>query len=166
MAPEFFLFIAFVGLAVLAVGGLIATVVLLVWAHYSARLRRVLRVLSAVVFAGVVVVGLILLWLGASIRQQYFLNEPFVSACGQGDLVEAQRLLSCGASPDAYGVDFFETALIAASRNGRVEIVALLLRSGANTDLQDSDGKTALQRAREADQKEIISMLEHAGGKT
>lgn len=105
-------------------------------------------------------------WLGANIRQQYFLNEPFVSGCSQGDLAEAQRLLSRGASPDAYGVDFVETALIAASRNGHAEIVTLLLRSGAHTRLQDSEGKTALQRAREAGHTNIVTVLEHSGEKT
>lgn len=162
MAPEFFPFIAFVGLAVIALIALLAAVVLLVWAHYNIRLRKVLRILSAVAFSGVALVALVLFVLGAKIRQQYFLNEPFVSACGSGNIAEAQRLLSSGASPDAYGVDFAETALIAASWNGHPEVVALLLRSGAHPDLQDIEGKTALQRAKEADHKEIVAMLEQA----
>jgi uncharacterized protein len=60
-------------------------------------------------------------------------------------------------------VDFIDTALIAASRNGHSEIVALLLRSGAHTDLRVMDGKTALQRAKEASHKDIVSMLEQTG---
>ena len=162
MAPEFFPFIAFVGFAVIALIGLVAGAVLLVWGHYNIRLRKVLRILSAVAFSGVAVVALVLFVLGAKIRQQYFLNEPFVSACGNGDIAEAQRLLSRGASPGAYGVDFVETALIAASRSGHPEVVAFLLRSGAHPDLQDVEGKTALQRAKEAGHKEIVSMLEQA----
>ena len=162
MAPEFFPFFVFVGLAVVALIGLVVSVFLLIWSRYNNRLRQVLRVLSATTFSGVVVVGLVLFVLGAKIRQQYFLNEPFVSACGAGDLAEVQRLLSRDASPDAYGVDYVETALIAASRSGHREIVLLLLRSGANVDLQDSGGKTALQRAKESGQNETVSVLEQA----
>ena len=65
-----------------------------------------------------------------------------------------------GASPDAYGIDFVETALIAAARTGNREIVTLLLRSGADAELRDSEGKTALDRAREAKQDEIASVIE------
>jgi hypothetical protein len=152
MAPEFFPIFAFLGLAVIALTGLCVGVV------RAILTRRVPRLLCSVVAVAV----LLLLILGMSIRQQYFLNEPFASACGGGDIAEAQRLLLCGASPDAYGIDFRETALIAASRYGNREIVEFLLRNGANVDLMDSYGKTALQRAKEAGHGDIVRLIEQA----
>ena len=152
MAPEFSPILAFLGLAVIALIGLCVGVVRVVLT------RRVPRLLCSVI----VVAVLLLLMLGMSIRQQYFLNEPFTSACRGGDLVEAQRLLSCGASPDAYGIDFRETALIAASRCGNREIVEFLLRNDAKVDLKDNHGKTALQRAKEAGHGDIVRLIEQA----
>ena len=101
-------------------------------------------------------------FLGGSIRQQYFLNEPFVTACSSGNIGQAQLLLKRGASPDAYGVDFIDTALTAASAAGHREIVLLLIRSGARLDLKDSSGKTALDRAEEGGHKDIALVLRGA----
>jgi Ankyrin repeats (3 copies) len=165
MAPEFFPFIAFAGLAAIALIGLLAAIVLLVRAQYSPRRRRALRILSAGAFGGVVMVGLGLFLLGVNIRQQNFLNEPLVLACEEGHAAEAERLLARGASPDSYGPDFVQTALIAASDGGHTEIVALLLRKGAHLDLKDSDGKTALERARERGHSNIVVILEEAAKK-
>jgi general stress protein CsbA len=163
MAPEFLPFLAFVALAVIVISALCASAMMLVLVRHKKERRRALRVASALTFSAVVVAVLLLVVLGKSIRKQYFLNEPFVSACGSGDLAEAQRLLSSGASPDAYGVDCVETALIAASRSGHRDIVTLLLRNGANVALKDIEGKTAFERAKEAGEPEIASLLEHVG---
>lgn len=163
MAPEFIPFLAFAGLAILAMVGLVGGLALLVWARFSVRQRRALRKTAVVTLSVVFAIALVLTVLGVRIRQQYFLNEPFVGACGQGNLAEAQRLLSRGASPDAYGVDYAETALIAASGAGHPEVVSLLLRNGAHTELQDSYGETAIQRAKERGHKEVVSILKGAG---
>ena len=162
MAPEFLPFIAFVVLAALALLALILGVVLIVWARYQPKLSGLLRVLSVFAFSGLLVISLLLFLLGRHIRQQYWLNEPMVIACCQGQLSEVQRLLTRGASPDAYGVDYTETALIAAARCGNRDIVALLLRNGANAELRDSRGKTAVDHAKEANYDEIASMIERS----
>jgi hypothetical protein len=162
MAPEFFSYIVFVGLGVIVIIGLVVSVVLLVWSRYNIRLRKILRVLSIVSFSLVALLALMLFLLGSRLYQQDFLDQPLVSASINGDLVEVNQLLSRGASPDAYGVDYIQTALIAATRAGHPEVVALLLRSGAHPNLQDSFGETALEYAKEANSKEIISLLEQA----
>ena len=185
MAPEFFPFLAFAGLAVIFLIALAAGAVLLVLARrdrhlvLTARLEeqgsakvpcklelplsRVLRILAALAFAGAFVVALALFVLGAEIRQQYFLNEPFVSACEQGNLAEARRLLSRGAKPDSYGIDYVDTGLTAASKQGHFEIVEFLLRHGANPELPDIYGKTALQSAKEVGHNKIAAAIEQAG---
>jgi len=162
MAPEFLPFIAFVGLAALALFALVLGVVLTVCARYQPKLAALLRALSVLAFSGLLVVCLVLFFLGRHIRQQYFLNEPLVIACRQGQLSEVQRLLDRGASPDAYGIDYMETALIAAARSGSRDIVGLLLRRGADPELRDSDGKTAAERAKEAKHNEIASVIERS----
>jgi hypothetical protein len=165
MAPEFFPFIGFGILAVIVVGGLAAAAVLFVVRLLLHRrgprwARRLVTVLCCASVAGVLLLSLCLALLGGKIRQQYFLNEPFVTACGDGDLAKAQELLARGASPDAYGIDFVDTALSAAAASGHKEIVALLLRSGAHIDQKDSNGKTAEERARETGHGEIAQMIE------
>jgi len=59
--------------------------------------------------------------------------------------VDAMRvLLEAGADPDAVTPDKKQSALHMAAEGGLSEIVALLAEFGATLDLQDSDGKTAL----------------------
>lgn len=158
MAPEFFPFCAFICLALATLTVCALGVALMV----SARRRRGPRILATLVLAVAGAMVLALFLLGARIRQQFFLNEPLVGACGRGDLAEARRLLAAGASPDAYGVDFMETALIVASRCGRREVVELLLSKGATVGLRDSWGRTALQRAEEGHHRGIVLLLEKA----
>jgi len=168
MAPEFFPFIGFGILALVLIGCLAVAAVSLAVTLYlrcmgaSRRAARLAAFVCCASLGGFVLVSAALVFLGVNIRQQYFLNEPFVTACGDGDLRRAQQLLSRGASADAYGIDFVDTALIAAASAGHRDVVALLLRSGAHVDLKDIDGKTATDRARENGHLDIVEMLEHA----
>src|SRR3954469_22158327 len=100
MAPEFFPFIGFGFLRGVGVAGFaVATglfVIRLVLRHrgsprWARRLVTALCCASVVVF---MVVSLCLVLLGGSIRQQFYLNEPFVTACGDGDLAKAEGLLA------------------------------------------------------------------------
>lgn len=162
MAPEYFPFVGFIVLGGFALMALAAGAVLLFMARRNREHRRALRISSMVAFSATVILVLMLLALGSMIRQQFFLNEPLVAACGEGDLREVRRLLSKGASPDAYGVDFMQTALIAASKSGHAEIVALLLGRGASVHLEDSKGKTALQWAKALGHSDVARLLEEA----
>jgi len=159
VAPEFFPILAFIGLAFVALVAFPIGVAFAIAARDSSKVPSLLAAFSAMAFSAGAVAVIVLFVLGTRIRQQYFLNEPLVSACSEGDLAQAQWLLARGASADAYGVDFAETALIAACRSGHREIVSLLLRSGANAGLQDTQGKTALQRAREAGHDDVVLLL-------
>lgn len=57
------------------------------------------------------------------------------------------------------------TALIVATRKGYKEIVSMLIKRGADANLADSEGKTALAYAIERNQVEIEAMLRQAGAK-
>jgi hypothetical protein len=118
--------------------------------------RRVPRTLRW----GIPVIALLLLILGLAIRQQFFLSEPFVTACSANNIEEAKSLLGRGASVDAYGIDFRETALIVAAEQGKIEIVEWLLTNGAKAERTDSRGRTALERAKETKQKDVVRPLE------
>lgn len=58
------------------------------------------------------------------------MNESLYSAANSGNLQEVKRLLGRGASPDATW-ESGETAIEAARKNGRQDIVALLQKAGA-----------------------------------
>lgn len=85
-----------------------------------------------------------------------------VAAASRGNIEEVSRLLDRGASPDAYGVDYIDTALIAAVKSESEDIVALLLSRGANPDLSDYEGVTALEHAANVDNRAIVNQLRTA----
>ncbi len=55
------------------------------------------------------------------------------------------------------------SALMRASLKGHKDIVVALLNAGANIKLKASDGKTALDYAREVGQAAIVALLEGGG---
>lgn len=90
-------------------------------------------------------------------------------AAGYGQLDLLRCLVENGAdvndTPDYHHIpklfDHLETALHSAVRSKNLEVVSFLLDHGANPDLQDSDGKTAMMRAEEGRCAEIIQRLEN-----
>ena len=84
-------------------------------------------------------------------------HTALLRASGMGDGVMVRLLLDHGADcniPDKHGW----TALMEASVDGNDDVVKLLLEGGA--DVEAVYGKTALDRARERDQKGIVQLLE------
>ncbi len=64
-----------------------------------------------------------------------------------GKTAECAKMLADGASPDAFDERYCNTPLMWASMRGFAETVELLLAKGANSELQNSDGWTALVAA-------------------
>lgn len=153
MAPEFF---GFVVAGVLAVWGVaLVTIVLL-----SDR-RKVRR---GAILALIPIVALVLLLI-LHLRQQFFLNEPLATAAYQGRIESVRELLDRGASPDSWGVDSAQTALMGASAEGHGRIVELLIERGADVHLSDASGRTALSYARERGRADIEKLLVRAADK-
>jgi hypothetical protein len=74
--------------------------------------------------------------------QQWVFNQAYITAVKSGDTVEAARLLADGVDVDTR--DSGCPALHWAIFMGRVEMVELLVSSGARKDLQDRDRQTAV----------------------
>ena len=53
------------------------------------------------------------------------------------------------------------TALQSASRNGHLEIVKLLLESGANVNKKDKNGQTALDLVSSRNKLEVVNLLKN-----
>lgn len=100
--------------------------------------------------------------------------SPLHYACARGSLTLTERLLEHGAAIDGLhaqkGVNtpLIETVwrrprtLISPSGGwpGRYrEVIGLLAEKGANLDLVNADGKTALEIAREEDDREVVDLL-------
>ena len=68
-------------------------------------------------------------------------------AAKAGNATECDQLLADGASPDSVDEKYCNTPLMWASMRGFAETVELLLAKGANSELQNSDGWTALVAA-------------------
>ena len=69
-------------------------------------------------------------------------------------------LLKNGADINAQSKKQRITALIVAAAVGDVEVVRLLLEYGADTDLAEIDGSTALDRARQYGHPAVVALLE------
>ena len=80
---------------------------------------------------------------------------------GSGDVGEARDLIARGININEQD-EFQCTALVYAAHKNRIEIVKELVRAGAALDVQDKQGKTALQWAQELGFTEIVAILEEA----
>ncbi len=87
-------------------------------------------------------------------------GAQFINASNSGDLKKVTKLIRI-VDPN-YQNRSKKTALYLAASNGHVDVVAYLLAHGANPNIRDSDGKTALDAARKstADSREkVIALL-------
>ena len=93
------------------------------------------------------------------------LGDDLLQATKGSDVAEVERLLEAGADVDRQGIYYGRTALMWAARNayGLTEIVELLINAGADVNVQDNDGMTALMWATEYRSDKIVELLKEAG---
>src|SRR6185437_2479777 len=89
-------------------------------------------------------------------------ESPLQNAALGGNPEVIGILLDRGAHIDARDRDSQATALMVAASLGRTSAVAILLQRGADPSLRDRFGRSALDRARQADDPVSIHLLETA----
>jgi ankyrin repeat protein len=87
-----------------------------------------------------------------------FTTDDFVQSAEKGDSKAIQLFLNAGIDCNALSATG-STALMAASKNGRIEVVNKLLDQKVNVDVQGKQGVTALMLAAENNQVEIVKLL-------
>ncbi|KAI5459556.1 hypothetical protein BGZ63DRAFT_415114 [Mariannaea sp. PMI_226] len=94
-------------------------------------------------------------------RETIMASEPlyYASSFGLADLVKS-LLTSEGVEVDARGGRYSSSALHVACYRGHVEIARQLLECGADINLLDSDGRTALFWAKRLGRTDIVDLLE------
>ena len=81
-----------------------------------------------------------------------------------GDNIAVSTLLAEGVDVNSEGFYGGATSLMAASQNGHIDIVRILLANGANVDAQRDEGQTALIYA--TVHPDIVKLLLDAGAET
>ncbi|GAB0098858.1 E3 ubiquitin-protein ligase mind-bomb [Sergentomyia squamirostris] len=100
-------------------------------------------------------------------------TEELVKAAANGDHVKCEEYLTgcaqegAGASNTAAanvnGVFAGHTALQAASQNGHLEVIQVLLRHNADVEIEDKDGDRAVHHAAFGDEPGVVELLAKAG---
>ena len=88
--------------------------------------------------------------------------EELVKAAANGDQAKVEELIT-RADCNVNGVFAGHTALQAASQNGHLEVLRLLLRSGADLELEDKDGDRAVHHAAFGDEPGVMEVIAAAG---
>ncbi|XP_059159077.1 E3 ubiquitin-protein ligase MIB1-like isoform X2 [Physella acuta] len=89
-------------------------------------------------------------------------NEELVKASANGDGVKVDEILQRPES-DVNGVFAGHTALQAASQNGHIEVIKVLIKHDVNMEVEDKDGDRAVHHAAFGDEPAVIELL-HRGG--
>lgn len=86
------------------------------------------------------------------------LNEDLVKSAANGDTKHCEELLS---QPEANvnGIFAGHTALQAASQNGHLNVIKILLKYNADLEIDDKDGDRAIHHAAFGDEPRVIQLL-------
>jgi len=101
--------------------------------------------------------------LASKLEKDEVLAVGLASEAGRGNFQGVQKLLNEGANPDYHQKRHGSTALMTATWNGHVNVVEVLLKSGANLNSADKYGKTPLMYACQYGQDKVITVLVSRG---
>jgi hypothetical protein len=90
-------------------------------------------------------------------------STPLVKAVWEQDLNEVRKLLAQGVDVNAVDEGVYTTALGAAVANGKLEFVRALLDAGADPNVRNQSGRTALMNLDEDATDEVVRALVAAG---
>ncbi|KAL4236081.1 E3 ubiquitin-protein ligase mib1 [Mactra antiquata] len=91
-------------------------------------------------------------------------NEELVKAAANGDSAKVDEILQrSDATINVNGVFAGHTALQAASQNGHVDVIKVLMKYDLDMEIEDKDGDRAVHHAAFGDEPAVIEML-HRGG--
>jgi E3 ubiquitin-protein ligase mind-bomb len=88
-------------------------------------------------------------------------NEDLVKASANGDASKVEEIVK-RAEVDVNGVFASHTSLQAASQNGHIEVIKVLLRYNANVEIEDKDGDRSVHHASFGDEPSVIVALAQA----
>nr|XP_050848490.1 E3 ubiquitin-protein ligase MIB1 isoform X2 [Vespula vulgaris] len=89
-------------------------------------------------------------------------NEELVKTAANGDASKCEECLK-RPEADVNGVFSGHTALQAASQNGHLEVIKILLRYKADVEIEDKDGDRAVHHAAFGDEPGVMALLAGAG---
>lgn len=89
-------------------------------------------------------------------------NEELVKTAANGDAQKCEESMK-RTDADVNGVFAGHTALQAASQNGHLEVIKILLRHKADVEIEDKDGDRAVHHAAFGDEPGVMELLAHAG---
>ncbi|XP_051167130.1 E3 ubiquitin-protein ligase MIB1 [Leptopilina boulardi] len=89
-------------------------------------------------------------------------NEELVKTAANGDATKCEECLK-RPEADVNGVFAGHTALQAASQNGHLEVIKILLRYKADVEIEDKDGDRAVHHAAFGDEPGVMALLAGAG---
>ncbi|KAK6302799.1 hypothetical protein J4Q44_G00271540 [Coregonus suidteri] len=90
------------------------------------------------------------------------INEELVKAAANGDLAKVEDILK-RPDVDVNGQCAGHTAMQAASQNGHVDVLKLLLKHNVDLEAEDKDGDRAVHHASFGDEGSVIEVLQRGG---
>ncbi|XP_051879285.1 E3 ubiquitin-protein ligase mib1 isoform X1 [Pristis pectinata] len=90
------------------------------------------------------------------------INEELVKAAANGDVAKVEEIMA-RPDVDVNGQCAGHTAMQAASQNGHVDVLKLLLKHSVDLEVEDKDGDRAVHHASFGDEGAVIDVL-HRGG--
>merc|ERR1719431_939921 len=90
-------------------------------------------------------------------------NEELVKAAANGDVQKVEDVLGRSDAPSVNGVFAGHTALQAASQNGHLDVIQLLIRYNCDFEIEDKDGDRAIHHAAFGDEPAVIDLLVRGG---